>query len=253
MNGREWEETIEKLVISYVKEYREEKGLPNLWRTPLVGYADANDPYIQRLPELVADVHKLPQDFMKNPKVVISYFIPFTKELERTNVGIEDHSASEEWADAYKATNAMMASLNEYLVEKIQELGGRAAVTEGVGMLYDILKSNWSQRHIAYAAGLGTFGINNMLITKEGCCGRYNSIVADIPVQQKERPTEENCLYKSKEICKKCVKNCFSGALTTEGFDRRKCFETCEKNMAVYGVDVCGKCVTDIPCAFTAP
>ncbi len=119
MNGREWEETIEKLVISYVKEYREEKGLPNLWRTPLVGYADANDPYIQRLPELVADVHKLPQDFMKKPKVVISYFIPFTKELERTNVGIEDHSASEEWADAYKATNAMMASLNEYLVEKI--------------------------------------------------------------------------------------------------------------------------------------
>lgn len=27
MNGREWEETIEKLVISYVKEYREENCL----------------------------------------------------------------------------------------------------------------------------------------------------------------------------------------------------------------------------------
>ncbi len=253
MNEKEWKTTIEELVTSYVRDYQKEKGLPDLWRTPLVGYADANDSYIQKLPEIVTDVHKLPQDFMENPKVVISYFIPFTKALERTNVGVEDNFASKEWADAYKATNTMMASLNEYLVQKIRELGGRAAVTEGIGMLYDVLKSNWSQRHIAYAAGLGTFGINNMLITKEGCCGRYNSIVADIPVEPGEHLKEENCLYKSKGICKKCVQNCFSGALTTEGFDRRKCYETCEKNLDIFGVDVCGKCVTDIPCAFTAP
>ena len=183
MNEKEWKTTIEELVTSYVRDYQKEKGLPDLWRTPLVGYADANDSYIQKLPEIVTDVHKLPQDFMENPKVVISYFIPFTKALERTIGGVEDNFASKEWADAYKATNTMMASLNEYLVQKIRELGGRAAVTEGIGMLYDVLKSNWSQRHIAYAAGLGTFGINNMLITKEGCCGRYNSIVADIPVE----------------------------------------------------------------------
>lgn len=253
MNEKKWKETIEELAISYVKDYREEKGLPDLWRTPLVGYAGAYDPYIQKLSEIVTEVHKLPQDFMENPKVVISYFIPFTKELERTNVGVEGNFASEEWAAAYKTTNTMMASLNEYLVDKIRELGGRAALTEGIGMLYDILKSNWSQRHIAYAAGLGTFGINNMLITKEGCCGRYNSIIADIPVAPSGHLEEENCLYKRKGICKKCVKNCFSGALTTEGFDRHKCYEACEKNLAVFGVDVCGKCVTDIPCAFTAP
>lgn len=253
MNEIQWRKQIETLVTDYVKNYREENKLPEIWRTPLVGYADAYDPYIQKLPEIVTKAHKLPQDFMDNPRVVISYFIPFTKELERTNVGVEDNSASKEWADAYKSTNAMMASLNEYLAEKINELGGRAAITEGIGMLYDILKSNWSQRHIAYAAGLGTFGINNMLITKEGCCGRYNSIVADIPVTPDGHLTEENCLYKRKGICKKCVSNCFSGALTVEGFDRHKCFSACEKNLDVWGVDVCGKCVTDIPCAFKAP
>ena len=80
-----------------------------------------------------------------------------------------------------------------------------------------------------------------MLISQEGCCGRYNSIVADIPVEPGHHLEEENCLYKSR------------GALTVEGFDREKCFAACEKNLAVYGVDVCGKCDTNIPCAFTTP
>ena len=253
MDGNQWKSAIEKLVTDYVERYREENELPMLWRTPLVGYADAKDPYIQDLPKIVTEVHKLPQDFMENPSVVISYFIPFTKELAKTNVGVEGNAASEEWARAYGITNTMMARLNEYLAEEIRKLGGRAAVPEGVGMLEDIVKSNWSQRHLAYAAGLGTFGINNMLITEKGCCGRYNSIVADIPVEPGHRKEQENCMYKSRGLCKKCVKNCFSGALTVDGFDRHKCYETCKKNEAVFGVDVCGKCDTDIPCAFTAP
>lgn len=253
MDGNEWKATIKAFITDYVKEYPDKNHLPHLWRTPLVGYADAFDPYIQKLPDIVVRMHRLPQDIMQDPKVVICYFIPFTRELERTNVGVENNAASENWAQAYKITNAMMARLNEELANEIIRLGGRAAVPEGAGMLKELLKSSWSQRHLAYAAGLGTFGINNMLISQEGCCGRYNSIVADIPVEPGHHLEKENCLYKSRGICKKCVNNCFSGALTVEGFDREKCFATCEKNLAVYGVDVCGKCDTNIPCAFTAP
>ena len=253
MDGRQWKEAVQRMVADYVKHYQEENHLPNLWRTPLVGYADANDPYIQSLPQIITEVHKQPGDFMVNPRVVISYFIPFTEELARTNAGKESHEASMEWARAYDTTNTMMAELNIYLAQEIIKLGGRAVVPEGVGMLKDIIKSNWSQRHLAYAAGLGTFGINNMLITAKGCCGRYNSIVADIPVEPEHRKEQENCLYKSRGICRKCVKNCFSGALTTEGIDRKKCYETCKKNEEKLGAEVCGKCDTDIPCAFTAP
>lgn len=253
MTGNELKEKIKELVTSYVKAYPSNNGTPEMWRTPLVGFADVNDPYIRALPEIVTKEHQMPEDFMEDPKVIISYFIPFTKELADKNIGIEDNAASENWADAYKITNAMMAKLNEYLVDELKGMGYRAAVPTNVGMHTDILKSYWSQRHIAYAAGLGTFGINNMLITKDGCCGRYNSIVADIPVEPDKHLEEENCLYKTKGLCKKCVQNCFSGALTTEGFDRRKCYQTCEKNMERYGVDVCGKCVTNIPCAFIAP
>ena len=252
MKGTELKEKITELVREYVKAYPAENGTPQMWRTPLVGFADVNDPYIRALPEIVDKSHQMPENLMENPNVIISYFIPFTKELAQGNVGIQNNAASESWADAYKITNTMMAKLNTYLAEELVKMGHRAAVSNAV-MDYEILKSNWSHRHIAYAAGLGTFGINNMMITKDGCCGRYNSIVANIPVEPDHHLTEENCLYKSKGICKKCVENCFTGALTTDGFDRKKCFEACEKNMKLYGVDVCGKCVTNIPCAFVAP
>lgn len=253
MNGNELKNYIRNYIVSFVEDYPAKNGMERIWRTPLVGYADVNLPFVRNLKEIVTEVHMMPEDVLENPKVVISYFIPFTKDLERTNVGVEDNKASVQWADAYKATNKMMGELSAHLAEELNKMGYRAAVPTGKGMLYDELKSDWSQRHMAYAAGLGTFGINNMLITREGCCGRYHSIVADIPVEADAPLQEENCLYKSKGLCKKCVSNCFSGALTTEGFDRFKCFEACEKNMAIYGVDICGKCVTDIPCAFGVP
>lgn len=39
--------------------------------------------------------------------------------------------------------------------------------------------SEWSHRHAAYIAGLGIFGINNMLITNKGCVGRIPSFYED--------------------------------------------------------------------------
>ena len=105
-----------------------------------MGFADANDPYIRALPEVVTKGHQMPEDFMEKPTVVISYFIPFTEELADGNIGIADYAASESWADAYKITNAMMARLNEYLVEKLQGMGYRAAVPTNAGMHTDILR-----------------------------------------------------------------------------------------------------------------
>lgn len=252
MCGNELKKKIEDIVIEYVAKYPEENGTPDIWRTPLVGYADAKEGYIRTLKEVVIDTHAMPEDFLEGANVVIAYFIPFKKELAATNIGVEDNAASAEWAEAYKVTNTMMGKLSTYLAEELNKMGYRATVPVNAGLLSDSLKSNWSQRHVARAAGLGTFGINNMLITKEGCCGRYNTVVADIPVEPDKPLEHENCLYKSKGLCKKCVTNCFYGALTEEGFDRFKCFEACEKNREVFGVDVCGKCATNIPCAFTA-
>ena len=244
---------ITNKIIEYVKSYPVRKDVKNIWKAPIVGFADANGSYISALKESVTLAHLLPGDFMENPNIVISYYIPFTEELAALNMNVEGNLAAQEWSDAYNLTNTMIQDINQYVADFLNEMGYRAVSPTGVVFDKERILSNWSQRHIAYAAGLGTFGINNMLISEKGCCGRYGSVVADIPVEPDQILKEERCLYKKNGGCKKCVKNCFSGALTTEGFDRKKCYEICMINDVRTGADVCGKCDIDIPCAFKMP
>ena len=246
--------TLQKEIVAFVQQYVAQYPQVNeigaLWRTPLVGFADADDPYIQNLPQLNTDRHLLPQDFMPHPTVVISIFVPFLPEIANSNIGVADDLPSRLWEYAYDTTNTMLAHLCQALAEFIRSKGCDAAVPDNVTMYTDILKSNWSQRHLAYAAGLGTFGINNMLITDSGCCGRYTSVVADIPdAVTASALAQERCLYKKNGSCAKCVANCFSGALTTDGFNRELCQKMCLRSKS----DCCGKCDTDIPCAFSLP
>ncbi|MBE6939864.1 MAG: epoxyqueuosine reductase [Ruminococcaceae bacterium] len=244
---------IQREIVSFVEDfvarYPAENGTPALWRKPLVSFADARDPYIQNLPQLINERHMLPQDFLPSATVVISCFFPFLPEVANSNIGVEDNMPSLQWNDAYGVTNTMIGRLNEALAAFIRSRGYEAAVPEGVCMFQDILMSNWSQRHLAYAGGLGTFGINNMLITDSGCCGRLGSLVADIPAVTTGRREVENCLYKKNGSCSKCLSNCFSGALHIGNLDRQKCRTMCDRN----GTDSCGKCDTNIPCAFAIP
>ena len=78
-------------------------------------------------------------------------------------------------------------------------------------------------------ASLSTFGLNNMLITKKGCCGRINTIVTDLDVPPDRPMEEELCLYKRSGKCGLCTDRCPSGALTREGFDRERCFQVCRE------------------------
>ena len=126
------------------------------------------------------------------------------------------------------------------------------------------LARDWSQRHFARAAGLGTLGINNMLITPSGCCGRLGSIVTALDAVPDTPLEDELCIYKRSRRCRACVLRCGSGALTEQGFDRRKCYAVVRENAARFtdlgssygdepgteGSEVCGKCTTCIPCAF---
>lgn len=172
---------ITNKIIEYVKNYPTSKNVENIWQEPVVGFADANGPYIRALKEIVAPAHMMPEDYMENPNIIISYYIPFTEELAALNMNVEGNVAAQEWSDAYNLTNTMITDISQYVSELLVEMGYRAVPPTGVVFDKELILSNWSQRHIAYAAGLGTFGINNMLISEKGCCGRYGSVIADIP------------------------------------------------------------------------
>lgn len=261
-------ERVKALICNYVKEYQERENLSTKWGEPLVGFADAKHPLIAEYKHLIGENHGTPDEVLEDASIVIAYFVPFTKELAETNK-TEDDLASREWAVAYEETNAMFKKLNAYIIEELEKQGYKAGISPKTATFSKTeLKSNWSYRHFAYLAGLGTFGLNNMLITKHGCCGRYNNIVTNLDVEPDAPLTEELCLYKKNGSCKVCVNNCPVGALTTEKYDRHLCYTMLMKNAAVHtglgssyanedgkgsnskGTDVCGKCVTQSPCAF---
>ena len=259
---------ITEFIENYVAEYERRDEIATKYGEPLVGFADAYHPYIQGLPEFISPSHDLPQNVVPDAKTIIAYYIPFTRELAKTN-RTEGILASPEWARAYEETNALFGELNAALIEFIHAKAGHAGISPKAATWNPELKiSDWSQRHIAYAAGLGTFGLNNMLITKRGCCGRYSTVITNLDIEPDEPIETEYCLFKKNGSCGVCAKNCPAGALTTEGYDRSRCYELCLKNAAIYqdfgssyltedgtepnseGSDVCGKCITSSPCAF---
>ncbi len=246
-------EIIQTETENFIEDYCRRHDISRIWQAPMIRYADAFHPEIRALQTIVMENHHMPEDFLSSPTLILSYYLPFIPDIAKSNLG--DGLASECWAKAYQETYKLSNELNERLVQVIADAGYRAAVPADAGSFSeDVLKSRWSHRHIAKAAGLGTFGINRMLITENGCCGRYYTIVTDLPFEADEPLEEENCLYKSKGKCNVCVKHCFSGALTPEKFDRHKCYETTLQNAAVYdGSTVCGKCVVGLPCSFKKP
>lgn len=261
---------IESEIAAFVSEYDRKGRFTGKWRKPLVGFADANHPDFPKLKELVHPDHEMPRDVLPDASIVIAYFVPFTERLSRGNE--REGLSSPEWALAYEETNAMFVRLNESLIQRLKDHGYHAAVSkEASAFDREEIVSKWSQRHIARIAGLGTFGWNNMLITDAGCCGRISTVVTNLDVEPGRPLSEEYCLYRRKGTCRVCVRRCPAGALTEEGYDRKKCYARCRENAKVYtqfgnsyaaeaggetentGSEVCGKCLTNLPCTSKKP
>lgn len=261
-------ERVRNTIEEFVKEYETRPGIATAWGKPLVGFADAAHPYIRDLKKLIGPDHGLPEDVLEDARIVVAYFVPFTRELAASNEKFGE-LASPQWARAYEETNKMLAELNQFLIERLKTWGYLAGVSpEAATFDQNRLKSNWSHRHFAYAAGLGTFGINNMLITRSGCCGRYSTVVTNLQTEPDSPMEEELCLYKRRGSCGVCVSHCAEKALTLEGYDRKLCYEVCKRNAKVHtgygssyqtqeldapnseGSEVCGKCVVKLPCSF---
>jgi len=122
------------------------------------------------------------------------------------------------------------------------------------------MASNWSERHVAYACGLGAFGLSDGFITAKGKAMRVGSIVTDLVLTPSKKiypHYRANCLYFFNQTCKACAARCPAGAITSEGHDKDKCLEysygvVLRDKKAEYGVKItgCGLCQTKVPCEF---
>jgi epoxyqueuosine reductase QueG len=222
----------------------------------LIGYANAQDALFLRLKQVVSSSHYTPGELLDRAQTVIVYFLPFDERVARSNR--RDVYAAQEWAMAYIETNQLIVAINQHLAQALGQRGYECVVMPPTHNFHEKeLLSDWSHKHIGYIAGLGKFGLHQMLITAMGSCGRLGSIVTDAYIEATPRGTEEACLYKYNRTCTACVKRCVSTALTESGFDRHKCYTVLLENAENYKgnglADVCGKCVSLVPCSFKNP
>lgn len=113
--------------------------------------------------------------------------------------------------------------------------------------------SNWSERHIAFVCGLGTFGLSKGLITNKGISGRFGSIITELYITPDKRQYDD--IYEYCTMCGACGRNCPASAISVEkGKDHKACFafleKTREKHAPRYG---CGKCQVKVPCEGSLP
>jgi len=243
-------------IVHFVVRYHEDHNTQTRWGEPLVAFADADDPMFSELKTAVRDTHSLPRDLLKTARSVIVYFLPFDKSIAKSNR--KGFHASRQWAAAYIETNRLIIDINHYLTDILSSRGFKT-VNLPPTHNFDTqqLMSDWSHKHVAYVAGLGGFGSHHMLITPKGCCGRFGSIITDAKLLPSQRPDLEFCLYRYDQTCQTCIKQCVTGALTADRFDRHKCYSLLLENAEIYRkmglADVCGKCVSIVPCAFGNP
>ncbi len=232
----------------------EEIGLNRIFDVPIIGVADADDPLFAQLkaPEVIGPRHQLPSDWLKDAKVVVSYFLPFSEEIRIANrqAGLP----ATEWVYGRLEGEAVNDALRSFIVELVNRKGG-SAVAPVLDRNFSVVdrRSNWSERHVAFIAGLGTFGLSKSFITEKGCAGRYGSVVMNIYLEATPRPYSG--IYEYCTMCGECIMRCPSGAIKENGKDVVICATYQDNEIKPrfaprYG---CGKCQTAVPCEFQRP
>jgi epoxyqueuosine reductase len=248
---------IEQAMTTFLQEspvnHVEELGKMKIFDTPLVGVASASDPLFARLkePDAVGSHHMSPSEWLVGSKAVISYFLPFSLEVRKANrqAGLP----STEWLYGRIEGETFNVSLRQFLIGFFVKAGYRAMSPALDSRLAVVdRRSNWSERHVAFIAGLGTFSLNCSLITKRGAAGRIGSVIVSMDLEPTDRyyeATHENC-----SKCGACIRRCPPGAINENGKDHSPCSDYLDEISARYQPRYgCGKCQTAVPCEDKIP
>ncbi len=236
-----------------------------LFEAPIVGFGAADDPLFARFrsPEVIGPWFMLPEEWQPGAKAIVSLFFPMSETVAESNRKSEG-KASGLWTIARIEGQAFISAYTEALCAWFREQGFECCgpcvdprfqkVVAGKGIegydeiTPDTFGSRWSERHVAWLCGLGTFGLSKGLITERGMAGRFTSVIVTAPLEADPRPYTE--LYEYCIACGACARRCPVGAIDPEkGKDHKKCSAYLKKSGVIhyprYG---CGLCQTNVPC-----
>ena len=252
-----------------------------IYDEPLVGFARGDDPLFRRYKKVIGKFHYTPLEWVKltldekaPPNLrardlrVIAWVLPITKRTRKEN-RMQGKTTSRRWAHTRLYGEECNQHLRDYVVSILREKG-YLAVAPFQSTFFTRLKdsrvgyaSNWSERHVLYAAGLGTFGLSDGLITPKGKAMRCGSVITNLPVKPTQRPYQARgayCLFFQEGTCTECARRCPVGAITEEGHDKNACRSFVHERMRrhirqTYDIDIhaCGLCQTGVPCESSIP
>jgi ferredoxin len=270
-------EEIKRFIKSPENSMNKETGEP-AWDLPLVGFSSGADPLYQFYKEDIGNFYLSPKELLAHnyPTVefapenitVVSWILPQTN-ATKVDQRKEIYFPSERWARSrifgeevnVKLRNHVSNVLKQVGIEalspKFSPLNGRK-LSDRYG-----IASTWSERHAAYTAGLGTFGLSDGLITPKGKAMRIGSVIAHTKIPPSNRPYTDHhayCLFYRNGTCGECIKRCPIGAITEMGHDKILCQrygDMCRqyllRHYGLKGARGCGFCQTGVPCESRIP
>lgn len=256
---------------------------------PQVGFAVGNDPIFQdfKKESIIGEFHFTPEEaistYLKRQKKnvgkkrgsslsVVSIVFTATKKTRLSNRP-ESVMASPRCQYAFNRGLMFMESALQHLVSVLETLGYQAVAPILTRPAYHLWldkdgpTSDWSEKHVAYAAGHGTIGLSGGLITSKGTAWVCGSVITDLVLTPTPRAYENYhayCLYYRNGSCKRCMQRCPSGAISELGYDKRKCFFYHEVDLPRIsrelgrepeegGHTICSLCQTKVPCEGMIP
>ena len=247
-----------------------------IWDAPLVGIADGDDPLFAQYKTIIGDFHMTPREVLAQESAaaadtvsVLCWILPTARKSRLANRRRE-LTPSLRWAHTRLYGERFNDLLREHVVSRLTHRGAAAVapmLSPGFKTveLDDGPASTWSERHAAYVAGLGTFGLSDGFITPVGMAMRCGSVVTDLALPPTERPYaghRSNCLHYRDGSCGNCIDRCPAGAITAKGHDKNKCRTYMRDGLQGiverYGTEElgyagCGLCQTGVPCEWRIP
>jgi epoxyqueuosine reductase len=246
-----------------------------VFEPPQVGFADGADPIFREFKTRVGPRHITPDAALAGatgespaelpPVCVIAWTLTHSVEIRAANRR-RKRDTSRLAALARTRGGAFNNALRDHIAAWLKESGYRAAAparqayfnaddhTEGN-------YSNWSERYVAHAAGLGSFGVSGSFITPIGIAARCGSVVTDLalPPTPRNLDLHAGCLFYADGSCLKCVRRCPAGAISetgrSKGICRPYCLTRYPRLRRLYGVPTpgCNLCQVAVPCEATDP
>lgn len=238
-----------------------------LYDMPLIGFAAASDEIFEtyRRKEVIGPHFFGPVEWLPAAKTVVSFFLPFSAAVRISNKA-DRTDPSAEWLYGRIEGQAFIGKFMEALKQMLEGKNIDVCVPsmdERFDIKFEMTSteeesdfhadSRWSERHAAYACGLGTFGLSRGLISEKGMAGRYASLIVSEEWEITGRSytgIEDYCAK-----CGACARNCPVQAISLEhGKNNIRCNAHVEKMKKKYSPRYgCGKCQVGVPCESGIP